>query len=216
MSTMSVALRRARVLLVSLVAVVGLVAVGTAAAAHDVLIDSDPADGAVLDESPTSVVLTFNNPPLEVGSAISVVDADGATVAEGTGRVEGNDVVLDLDGVLPAGDLEVRWRVASSDGHPIEGTIPFTLEVEDAAVAEPTEDATTSAPAESTAPADGPAVTADAPAVTQEATTQEAEQAGGLAGLPTWLKVAIGIAALGSVAGLVVLVARRLRGDRRV
>ena len=52
--------------------------------------------------------------------------------------------------------------------------------------------------------------------MTQEATTQEAEQAGGLAGLPTWLKVAIGIAALGSVAGLVVLVARRLRGDRRV
>src|SRR5690606_41565546 len=86
MSTMFLAFRRARALLVGVLAVLGLVAVGTAAAAHDVLIESDPAEGAVLDRSPEAVVLTFNNPPLEVGSAITVVDADGQTVVEGAGR----------------------------------------------------------------------------------------------------------------------------------
>lgn len=219
MSTMFFAFRRARALLVGVLAVLGLVAVGTAAAAHDVLIESDPAEGAVLDRSPEAVVLTFNNPPLEVGSAITVVDADGQTVVEGAGRVEGNDVVLDLDTELPAGDLEVRWRVASSDGHPIEGVIPFTLDLpEPVATTEPT-----SSPAEPASSPAEPGATAEPATVTAEATTAEdaaaddaADEEEGPGGLPTWLKVAIGIAALAAVVGLVVIVARRLRSESDV
>lgn len=33
-----------------------------------------------------------------------------------------------LDGELPAAGYVVEWRVVSSDGHPISGTIPFTVD----------------------------------------------------------------------------------------
>lgn len=199
MTTLPAPVRHLRSVLVALLAVVGVVAVGVGAQAHDVLVGSDPAEGAVLDEAPTSIVLSFSNAPLAVGSAITVVDGAGATVTQGEGTVDGTDVVLELGTPLPAGDLEVRWRVASSDGHPIEGTIPFTVAASD----EPTE-----AAAE---PAAAPVVTA---APTQGAPTEPAVEASGLAALPLWLRVAIGVAALGSVIGLIVIVARRLRDDR--
>jgi len=199
--TFAAALRRARAVVAGLLLLPLAVLLAPAAQAHDMLIDSRPAAGEVLSEAPDAVVLTFNNPPLGVGSAITVVDASGATVAQGEGTVEGTEVVLPLGEPLPSGDLEVRWRVASSDGHPIEGTIPFTL---DAPVAQP------AATAEPTATAE-PAATPEP--TTPEPVAAEAEETG-LAGLPTWLKVAVGVAALGAVAGLVVLVGKRLREDR--
>ncbi|HLT83036.1 MAG TPA: copper resistance CopC family protein [Phototrophicaceae bacterium] len=205
-------LRRARAVVAALLLVVLTGALVPAAQAHDVLVESQPAADAVLEESPDAVVLTFNNPPLAVGSAITVVDVSGAVVAQGEGTVEGNDVVLPLGEPLPSGDLEVRWRVASSDGHPIEGTFGFTL---DAPAAEPSEPVAPTTAATTTAPAapesSGPTAGVEA---TSAAADEAEEPANGLAGLPTWLKVAIGVAALGAVAGLVVLVVKRLREDR--
>jgi len=200
-------LRRARAVVVGLLLLTLTVLAAPAAQAHDMLIDSRPAAGDVLSEAPDAVVLTFNNPPLGVGSAITVVDAAGATVAQGEGTVEGTEVVLPLTEPLPSGALEVRWRVASSDGHPIEGTIAFTL---DAPAAQPAETASAEPTAVATATAEPEPTTAPAAAPTAEAVAQQS----GLAALPTWLKVAVGVAALGAVAGLVVLVAKRLREDR--
>src|SRR5690606_32622071 len=85
--------RRARSVVVALLLVVITGALTPTAQAHDVLVESQPAADAVLEESPDAVVLTFNNPPLAVGSAITVVDGSGAVVAQGEGTVEGNDVV---------------------------------------------------------------------------------------------------------------------------
>lgn len=206
MHTFTSARRRARSTLLGLLVLGGAVTLGTAAQAHDALVSSDPQEGAVLETAPESIVLSFNNPPLEVGSAVTVVDADGATVAEGEGTVSGTDVVLDLGTELPAGELEVQWRVASSDGHPIEGVIPFT--VAEPAAPETTEPAeTTEPPAATTEPTATDAPTAEA------ATTDAAAEQSDAGGLPTAAKVAIGVAALGAVGALIVLVARRLRGD---
>ncbi|WP_324653403.1 copper resistance CopC family protein [Georgenia sp. H159] len=193
---------RLRSALVALLTLLGVVSAGAVAQAHDVLVGSDPAAGAVLDEAPGSIVLSFSDAPLTVGSAITVVDASGATVAQGEGTVDGTDVVLELGTPLPAGELEVRWRIASSDGHPIEGTIPFT-------VAGSPEPVVTEAAAET-------ATTAAAPTAEPgpEVTAEPGEEASGLAALPLWLRVAIGVAALGAVAGFVVIVVRRLREDR--
>jgi len=194
--------------LVTLLAFAALVATGPAARAHDVLIASDPEEGAVLQEAPQSLVLTFNNPPLEVGSALSVVGPDGETVTEVAGTADGNDVVFPLDDAdVPAGDLEARWRVASSDGHPIDGVIGFTVE----AAAEPAEPAATAdaAPVETTEPAAGaPAETTEPDTGTE---TEAAEPTTGTDGMPTWLAVVVGLAVVGAVVGLIVVVARRLR-----
>ncbi len=205
MSTMPAARRRARSAALVLLVLLGSLGLGTAAQAHDMLVASDPAEGAVLDAPPEAITLSFNNPPLEVGSAITVVDADGTTVVEGEGTVDGTDVVLALDSELPAGQLEVRWRVASSDGHPIDGVIPFEV----TAPAEPTEPATTE-PATTEPATTAPATTEPA----DEATTSEQAQTTGASGLPTAAKVAIAVAALGAVAAIIVLIVRRQRTDR--
>lgn len=202
MTTFAAVRRRTRSVLLGLLVLVGALGLGTAANAHDMLVGSEPAEGASLEAPPESITLTFNNAPLEVGSVITVVDAQGTTLAEGTGTVEGTDVVLPLDTPLPGGELEVRWRVASSDGHPIEGVIPFTVAEQGAPP--------TTAPAEPVAPVSEPAAEESEPA----ASSEPAEEDSGLAGLPTWAKVAIAVAAVGALAALVVVMVRRQRGDR--
>lgn len=179
-----------------------------AARAHDALIATEPADAATLASAPPSITLSFNNAPLDVGSAIIVADAEGETVVEGPGTVTGTDVVLELDTELAAGDYEVQWRVASSDGHPIEGTFGFAVEGAAVETAAPT-----ATPAGSEATARAEAQTADDVMAAAPETTEE-ESSGGLSSLPLWLRVALALAALASVAGLIVLVARRLRADR--
>lgn len=205
MTTTVAARRPARALTLVLLVLLGTLGLGTAAQAHDMLVASDPAEGAVLDAPPESITLSFNNPPLEVGSVITVVDAGGTTVAEGEGTLDGSDVVLALDTELPAGQLEVRWRVASSDGHPIDGVIPFEV----TAPAEPAEPATSE-------PAAAPATTEPAQPTSEPATSEPAQTAeeSGVSGLPTAAKVAIAVAALGAVAAIVVLIVRRQRTDR--
>lgn len=211
---------RRPVFLAGLLTVLVALVLAPAARAHDVLIATDPEDAATLDAAPSAITLTFNNSPLDVGSAIIVADSAGETVAEGTGTVSGTDVVLELD-ELAAGDYEVQWRVASSDGHPIEGTFGFTVE----GAAEPT--ATPDAPAAEGADAPGSGAdqatgadeVGEAPEVGQadEATSvaEPAEEtSGGLSSLPLWLRVAIALAAVASVAGLIVIAVRRMRGDR--
>ena len=181
-----------------------------AAVAHDMLIDSSPADGAVVIESLETVTLTFNNPPMEVGSVLVVEDVDGATVVEAEGVVEGTEVRLDLDEPLPNGDYTVAWRVASSDGHPIEGRIPFTL-----AVAEPelTEEPTTEAPA-TEEPTQEPTTEPTTEAETAEPATTDAAQDDADGGLPTWAFVLIAIGVLGAIAAVIAGVMRRPRsGD---
>ena len=112
----------------------------------------------------------------------------------------------------------VQWRVASSDGHPIEGTFGFTVE----GAAEPT--ATPDAPAaeEADAPGSGADQATGADEASEVGQADEAtsvaepaeETSGGLSSLPLWLRVAIALAAVASVAGLIVIAVRRMRGDR--
>jgi methionine-rich copper-binding protein CopC len=105
-----------------------LVAVGaTPAAAHDQLLDSSPTEGEHLTAAPSEVTLRFSAEILTIGPAVLVVDAAGTTWTVGEPRLDGPEVVAELADDVPDGAYEVRWRVVSSDGHPIAGTIPFTV-----------------------------------------------------------------------------------------
>lgn len=105
-----------------------LVAVGaTPAAAHDQLLDSSPTEGEHLDVAPTQVALRFSDEILTIGPAVLVVDAAGTSWTDGDPELDGPDVVTPLADDVPDGAYEVRWRVVSSDGHPISGVIPFTV-----------------------------------------------------------------------------------------
>lgn len=106
------------------------VVLGTAlpAAAHDDLVGSTPTAGEMLATPPASVTLSYSADVLTIGALVSVVDASGTDWAAGEPVIEMTDVTTPLKDGMPAGAYEIRWRVVSSDGHPISGLVPFTVE----------------------------------------------------------------------------------------
>ena len=148
----------------------GLVVVGaTSAIAHDALIGSDPADAAALTSAPTQVVLTFSADQLAVGTAVEVTGPDGASWVDGAPVVVGSAVTQALLPGLPDGGYTVLWRSVSGDGHPVDGTLTFSLDVpEPDPVVEPVEE-----------PVEDPAAAAadDAPASATETSVSAADPA---------------------------------------
>ncbi|SFJ20360.1 hypothetical protein SAMN05216275_10770 [Streptosporangium canum] len=173
-------------------ALIAALVLGTAfaspALAHDTLKSSDPAKGAKV-ESLEQVKLTFSAsvrfPNVVVHTTDNVAHQDGKPA------VDGAVVTQRLKDDLPPGDYVIAYRVVSSDGHPIEGEIPFTLvgpETPSAApsesVSEPSSSPSSPAPAESAAPAT--AVISPAPAAQAG---QEPDSSGGV---PGWMWLIVG------------------------
>ncbi|MGI8799531.1 MAG: copper resistance CopC family protein [Pseudonocardia sp.] len=127
-----------------LAALLLLLATGTAAA-HDQLVGSDPADGANLAAAPSKVTLQFNAPVRDQFATITVIGPDGAAYQDGSPTVAGTAISVAVRPLGPAGRYTVGYRVVSSDGHPIQGSLGFTLTTAGAASA-------TTAPSASSAP----------------------------------------------------------------
>ncbi|MEV8240945.1 copper resistance CopC family protein [Microbacterium testaceum] len=177
-------------LLVALVAL--LVLPASPAFAHDELVSTDPPADAVLDALPAQITFTYSADILtEQGTAVvEVTDATGASLTEGTPVVSGTDVTQMLAGSA-SGAVTVKWRVVSSDGHPIDGTFSFTVNA-----ATPTPTATASTP---TATPTAPATTTPTLA-TPDATATPSETASSASPLP-WILLVV---ALVIVAGAIV------------
>jgi len=119
-------LRACAVLLLS--AVVALAVAIAPAHAHSDLRSSDPADGAVLTGPPAQVSFTFNEDLLDQGNAITVTElATDTRLAVGPVQVDASTVSVAWPEASPAGDYRAAYRVVSADGHPIDGTITFTV-----------------------------------------------------------------------------------------
>lgn len=108
-------------------ALVVLLAPAAPAAAHDQLIGSDPAAGERLDSAPTALTLEYSAEVMELGAMVIVADATRDDWVQEEPVVDGTAVSVALPEGMPAGGYEIRWRVVSSDGHPISGVIPFTV-----------------------------------------------------------------------------------------
>lgn len=159
---------RWRTLLV-LAAVAALTGVSSSATAHDTLVGSDPADGTVLAAAPTQVALTFSGDQLALGAAVTVTGPDDAPVTVGDPVVVGPTVTQALAADLAAGAYTAQWRSVSGDGHPIEGTLTFTVEAEPSPTPTPTpSEAVAAVPSPTTTPSEpaeqaGPVVTTPEP-----------------------------------------------------
>jgi copper transport protein len=92
--------------------------------AHAALVGSDPADRAVLASSPARFVLTFDEPVSPL--VIRLVGTDGTSVALSDYHLEGPALVIDAPPV-GQGTHALSWRVISADGHPVGGTIVFSI-----------------------------------------------------------------------------------------
>lgn len=101
---------------------------GTAApaAAHASLVATDPADGAVLASAPAQLTFTFDEAVRTGPDAVRLYDAAGRPVSL-TVTAEGDLLTARPDATLAEGSYVAVYRAASSDGHPIAGTVTFAV-----------------------------------------------------------------------------------------
>ncbi|WP_250445924.1 copper resistance CopC family protein [Actinotalea sp. C106] len=181
----------------------------TAAYAHDELTGSTPAAEESLSTPPEEIVLIYSAEILELGNDVAV-EGVGQDWAAGDPVVDGQEVTVPLTEGMPAGEYTVTWRVVSSDGHPIEGVIPFSVEQ---GAAEPAEEEPAEGPEETQAPAATAEPTPEstpteepAPSTEESETTEDEEESGAV-----WPWV-LGIGAVVLLGGVVAwLVVRRRR-----
>jgi methionine-rich copper-binding protein CopC len=185
-------MRNAPRVLFAVVAV--LVLTPAPALAHDTLLSSTPEDEQALESAPGEVTLTFSGEVMDVSTAVVVLDSEAEAVPTTDPLVEGHDVSVDLPQELAAGGYAVRWRVVSSDGHPITGT--FTFQVGEGGPPPPPLDA-------------APAAEAD-----EEGSSNTAEEPSSAAGVPRSLVLALVGALVGLLLYAAALCVRRVSGQR--
>lgn len=111
---------------VSVVAAVALL-VPASAFAHASLVSTSPANGAVLDTSPRTVIVRFDD-TVRVGSGnAALANATRHSVLGGPATAHGRVLTIPLQPNLARGDYSVRWSIVSDDGHPEEGVIAFAV-----------------------------------------------------------------------------------------
>ncbi|SNR28275.1 hypothetical protein SAMN06265360_101192 [Haloechinothrix alba] len=119
--------------LAALVAACAVLGLATPAAAHNVLVSSEPEDGVSLDSSPETVTLTFDQAVQDSDvNQIAVTGPDGEQWVDAPPDVDGNEVSVPLGELGPAGEYVIGYYVLSADGHPVGDEIPFTLTAEEA------------------------------------------------------------------------------------
>ncbi|MEV0229593.1 copper resistance CopC family protein [Nonomuraea sp. NPDC050786] len=98
-----------------------------AAQAHNVLVGSDPKDGATLSAAPSTVTLVFDQAVRQGYAQVGVTGADGSSWADGAAVVAAERVSVRVRPLPAGGSYVVGYRILSSDGHPVTGKITFTL-----------------------------------------------------------------------------------------
>lgn len=94
-------------------------------AAHGALIGTEPRDGSVLAAPPSHVALLFNEPVKVL--LVRLVGPDGAEIALGPPLPDQATVRFALPAELAAGTHALTWRIASDDGHPVGGSVSFSI-----------------------------------------------------------------------------------------
>lgn len=95
------------------------------ALAHATLVSSDPVDGAVIAAPPRQFVLTFNEPVSAL--VLRVVDANGKALLLQNPSGRDASLVIRASDALPEGTHVLSWRVVSLDGHPVGGSVVFSV-----------------------------------------------------------------------------------------
>jgi copper transport protein len=112
--------------LVGAVAALLLVGCGvTSAFAHASLVATEPRDGSMVAQTPKTVRLRFNEPVTP--AVIHVIDADGRTRDDAAVHAADQTIEITLPPGLPAGTQVVSYRVISADGHPVAGSMMFSV-----------------------------------------------------------------------------------------
>lgn len=98
--------------------------------AHDELVSSYPTAGSTLTGSPAEITLSFSGELMtDMQSAVAeVIAPNGDNIATDDPDVSTTSFTQHLAADPPDGIFTVRWKVVSSDGHPISGEYTYTVQ----------------------------------------------------------------------------------------
>ncbi|ULT56828.1 copper resistance protein CopC [Neobacillus drentensis] len=100
------------------------------ASAHAYIIKSTPYENEIVNQAPQKVMIQFDETIQPSFHSIEVFDSEGKRMDQKNGGIDPKNpsiIESSLDENLPDGTYSVQWRVVSSDGHPVEGVIPFQI-----------------------------------------------------------------------------------------
>jgi len=95
------------------------------AAAHALLLITDPAPDAVLQRPPVAITLTFTEPVSPAGNGIKVFSPSGRQVAA-QARPSGPTLTAPVT-AAESGTYVVTWQVLAADTHPSRGAFRFSV-----------------------------------------------------------------------------------------
>ncbi|MFI7447182.1 copper resistance protein CopC [Nonomuraea sp. NPDC049714] len=169
----------------AILAALFVLATAAPALAHDALKSSDPAKGATV-KALDEVKLEFTG---NVRMPFVIVRGAGDVQHQaGKPDLDGPVVTQKLKGELSDGAYVIAYRVVSSDGHPIEGEVPFTVKGATPSQTAASPEATATEPASPAAspeasPAQSPVQAPAEPVAAEGAATTT---------FPIWLLVIVG------------------------
>ncbi|GFK19029.1 hypothetical protein KbCgl_16010 [Corynebacterium glutamicum] len=176
------------------------------AAAHDVVVDSNPENGSVVDEFPKTIELEFSGIPQDLFTTVALSNADsGEVLTSGTPQLDGQHLSYEVpsDVQTGAGNYILGFQITSSDGHATKGSISF--EVTDSAE---TTTETTETTAETTTES---AATTDTSETTEAETTETADETSGIPAPWNWV---LSIVAVLVVASAIVMMIAKNRNQK--
>ncbi|NII87107.1 hypothetical protein E9230_001077 [Corynebacterium glutamicum] len=190
----------------TLVAAAGVLGVGAMsmlvapqAAAHDVVVDSNPENGSVVDEFPETIELEFSGIPQDLFTTVALSNADsGEVLTSGTPQLDGQHLSYEVpsDVQTGAGNYILGFQITSSDGHATKGSISFEV----TGSAEMTTETTTES-----------AATTDTSETTEAETTETADETSGIPAPWNWV---LSIVAVLVVASAIVMMIAKNRNQK--
>jgi copper resistance protein C len=208
---------RARSAIIALLFAVAAIVLGAAipASAHTALVGSDPRDGATLSSPPSAITLTFSEPVQTSFTQVAVLDSAGGRYESGQPQIDSARVIQP---VIPLrnGSFQISYRVVSTDGHPVTGTLSFAVAAADSPAPTSADNSAPAAPgleasaSANPAPSDRSAAadSANSPERVNMARANAHSQA-----IPTWALVSAGVVVVVAAlsAGAVLLARRRVQ-----
>jgi copper transport protein len=112
-------------LLAALATLLLVVGFATGASAHAALVSVEPASGSMLTASPKTMELRFNE--VVTPGAIRLIDGTGRARDDARVTATGETISVAMPPDLPQGTAVVSYRVISQDGHPVAGSVIFSI-----------------------------------------------------------------------------------------
>ncbi|MDH2353554.1 CopD family protein [Bradyrhizobium sp. SSUT18] len=112
-------------LLAALATLLLFVGFATGASAHAALVAVEPVSGSMLASAPQAVELRFNE--AVTPGAIQLIDGAGRPRDDVRVDASGETISVAMPPDLPQGTAVVSYRVISQDGHPVAGSVIFSI-----------------------------------------------------------------------------------------